>query len=232
MSKDKLLKRVTNPNHMYSYCRIVGCANAASAGTSKGLNRLYCRKHEDHYERHGSYTKRSYTSSQINPYRIAALKWLSQNPHDPTVQNAIKAMESTYKSAGRHIEAFRLNGLTPQERAKAAWARLREAAVDPRKPLAAWLAVEMMFLDDPQTEHKQEYKWVQAAKIVHRMASGSHKRWELVGADGKLRVEVLHKYPRSRGRVLIHMGKRLERMAELIVSYHLPEIQIEVIKTN
>jgi type I restriction enzyme R subunit len=33
---------------MYSYCRIIGCRNPASAGTDSGLNRLYCRQHQEH----------------------------------------------------------------------------------------------------------------------------------------------------------------------------------------
>ena len=208
-SKEKLLERVHSPDLMYTYCRILGCPNPASAGTPKGLNRLYCRKHEDHFEVHGSYTKKSYTAKEIDPYRRKAMRWLKENQDDPHVARAIKGIERLYRSSGSLVEAFRLRGLTPQERAKVAWARLREAKVDPMKPLAAWMAVEMIFLDDPQPELKQHFKWVQAAKIVHRLASGSHKRWEQEGYDGKVKVVELHKYPRSRGRVLLHMGKQL-----------------------
>ncbi|MDP1573266.1 hypothetical protein [Hydrogenophaga sp.] len=218
MSKQKLLERVTSPNHMYSYCRVVGCPNSASAGTTEGLNHLYCRKHEDHYERHGSYTKRSYTASEINPYRKIALGWLKANTDNITVKLAIKGVEALYRNAGIRIEAFRLRGLSPQERAKVAWARLREAKVDPIAPLAVMLAVELVTLDDPQPERKQHFKWVQAAKLIHRMSSGSHKRWERVGYDGKVKVEELHKYPRSRGRVLVHIGQQLDKVAELAVA--------------
>lgn len=218
--KDKVLSRVHSPNHMYSYCRIIGCPNAASAGTSKGLNRLYCRKHQEHYACHGSYTKKSYTAKEIDPYRKKAMKWLKENQSDPTVARAIRGIEGLYRSAGPLVEAFRLRGMTPQERARVAWARLREARVDPLKPLAAWLAIEMIFLDDPQPELKQHFKRVQAAKLVHRLASGSHKRWESTGYDGKPRVTELHKYPRSRGRVLVHMGQKIERVADLIVNHY------------
>lgn len=221
MSKKKLLERVKSPNHMYSYCRVMGCPNSASAGTTEGLNHLYCRKHEDHYERHGSYTKKSYTASEINPYKKTALAWLKANKDDITVKLAIKGIEALYRNAGAHIEAFRLRGLSPQERAKAAWARLREAKVDPILPLAAMLAVELVILDDPQAERKEHFKWVQAAKLVHRMASGSHKRWEREGKDGKVYVEELHKYPRSRGRVLIYIGQQLEKVAELAIQSYI-----------
>lgn len=220
MKHEKLNQRLQHPNSMFSYCRIIGCHNSASAGTDEGLNHLYCRKHEDFYERHGSYTKRSYTASEINPYRKTALDWLKSNTDNITVKLAIKGVEALYGSAGAHIEAFRLNGLSPEERAKAAWARLRVAKVDPIAPLAAMLAIELIIKDDPLAERKQHFKWVQAAKLVHRMASGSHRRWEREGDDGKIHVEELHKYPRSRGRVLIHIGQQLERVAELaVVSY-------------
>ena len=225
MSKQKLLERVKSPNHMYSYCRIIGCPNAASAGTSKGLNHLYCRKHEDHFERHGSYTKRSYTASEINPYRKVALGWLKANSDNITVKLALMGVESLYRNAGTHIEAYRLRGLTPEKRAKAAWARLRVAKVDPIAPLAAMLAVELVILNDPQAERKQHFKWVQAAKLIHRMASGSHKRWERVASNGKIEVTEIHKYPRSRGRVLIHIGKQLEKVSELLVDNHLGQVR-------
>lgn len=218
MSKQKLLDRVKSPNHMYSYCRILGCPNAASAGTDKGLNHLYCRKHEDHYERHGSYTKRSYTAKEINPYRKIALGWLKANPETMTVKLALKGVEALYRNAGGHIEAYRLRGLTPEQRAKAAWARLRVAKVEPYAPLAAILALEMLILNDPQPERKQHFKLVQAGKLIHRMASGSHKRWEHITTEGKVWVEEMHKYPRSRGRVLVHIGQKLAKLSELVIS--------------
>jgi hypothetical protein len=87
------------------------------------------------------------------------------------------------------------------------------------------LAVELVILDDPQAERKEHFKWVQAAKLVHRMASGSHKRWEREINNGKVEVTELHKYPRSRGRVLIHIGQQLEKVAELAVAYYLDDIK-------
>lgn len=221
MKNEKLSQRLLHPNSMFSYCRIIGCSNPASAGTDEGLNQRFCRKHEDFYERHGSYTKKSYTASEINPYRKKALGWLKTNADNITVKLATKGVEALYGSAGVHIEAFRLNGLSPEERAKAAWARLRVAKIDPLAPLAAMLAVELIFIDDPQAERKQHFKWVQAAKLVHRMASGSHKRWERETYDGKVHVEELHIYPRSRGRVLIHIGQQLEKIAELATDTYL-----------
>jgi hypothetical protein len=70
---------------------------------------------------------------------------------------------------------------------------------------------------DPQAERKVEFKRVQAAKLVHRLASGSHKRWERPRPDGSVVVQELHKWPHSRGQVLRHLGEQIERVTELLV---------------
>jgi hypothetical protein len=108
-----------------------------------------------------------------------------------------------------------LRGRTPETRARAHWARLRKAKVDPLEVVAAWLAVEMAIANDPQPVNTREFKRVQAAKLVHRMASGTHKRWDTVE---------LHVYPRSRGRVLRHIGASLEEAFELLVAHRLDAI--------
>ena len=78
--------------------------------------------------------------------------------------------------------------------------------------------------DDPQAVTTTEYKRVQAAKIIHRIVSGTHKRWEQPRSDGGTLVTELHKFPMSRGRVLRHIGEDIERAAELIVDKHLEDI--------
>lgn len=214
--KAEVAHRANTPNHMYSYCRIIGCSKPATAGEGTGLNHLYCRKHEDHYQRHGSYTKSSYPASVIRPLRKVALQWIRANEDQRHVQLAVEAVRGLYRRAGPYVEAYRLAGLSPEQRAKAAWTRLREAKVDPKLPLAAWLAIEIAVRQDLQPETKPDFKRVQAAKLVHRMASGTHKRWEHEKAGGSLIVTEMHKYPASRGRVLRHLGEQLQRAAELL----------------
>lgn len=113
------------------------------------------------------------------------------------------------------MEAFRLRGLSPDERSRVAWTRLRKANVEPVEVIAAALAVEMIIRDDPYADRKAEFKQVQTAKLVHRMASGTHKRW----GEGATATE-LHVYPRSRGRVLRHIGKAAVEACELVVDHH------------
>ncbi|WP_245266784.1 hypothetical protein [Mesorhizobium sp. LNHC252B00] len=178
------------------------------------MDTRFCRSHADHYARHGSPYRPSYAAREISPYRVAALAWLEGNKTDTYVVNAVERVTTLLQTSGPHMEAFRLRGLSPQDRAKAAWARLRKVGIDPRRVVAAWLAVEMIIRDDAQAERKAEFKQVQAAKLVHRMASGTHKRW----GEGPTATE-LHVYPRPRGRVLRHMGEALEKACELLVEH-------------
>lgn len=218
-------RRAGDPSGDYVRCRVIGCPNSPTSTVGQGLNRLYCRRHEEHYARHGSYFKGSYSAAQIRPHRKAALEWLRAHERDLDVRHARDAVVALYRSAGPHREAFRLAGLSPEDRARAAWARLREAKVDPLEPIAAWLAIGLAILADPQPERKIEFRRVQAAKLVHRMASGTHKRWEQDRPGGRKVVVQMHRYPASRGRILRHLGEQLERAAELLGMHRLREIR-------
>lgn len=208
---------------MYRHCRIIGCGQLARAGTRDGLDERYCRSHYDHKQRHGDPIKGSYTAAQLAPHRQEAQRWLSDNARDRWVLNAAQRVRRLYGDAGAHVEAFRLRGLSPRDRAWAAWARLREAQVNPLRPIEAWLSVELTIAADPQPVTKQEFKRVQAAKLVHRMASGTHKVWPpilLKDPNNPFKpISVpreMHVYPRSRGRVLRHIGEDIEEAAEIV----------------
>ena len=88
--------------------------------------------------------------------------------------------------------------------------------------VAVWLSIEMVIKADPQPETKTEFRHVQVAKLVHRMASGTHKRWG-EGRDAK----ELHAYPRSRGRVLRHIGEDVAEAAGLLAERQ-PEMFIQL----
>jgi hypothetical protein len=219
-----LSRRLRNPIDARHACAIFGCPNPTRAASGRGLNRLYCRSHEDRFQRHGSYVKDSYSGGELRPYRTAAERWIKGHESEPLVRGALVAVEALLR-AGRPEEAFRLRGLSPADRARVAWGRLRVAKVSPVRLLAAWLAVELRLADDPQPDWHPEYKQVQAAKVIHRMASGTHKRWEQERSGGQIHIVEMHKYPASRGRVLRHLGKALGQAAELVVAHHLAEIR-------
>jgi hypothetical protein len=229
--KVEVKARAGRPDLQYKYCRLVECRNLARAATADGLDTRYCRVHADQLQRHGSPYKKSYLAKALNPYRRAALAWLEANNEDFWVRNAVERVQGLYQEAGQHEDAFRLRGKTAHERAKIHWARLRKAEIHPYLVITAWLSVEMVIQDDSQPVRTKEFKRVQAAKLVHRMASGSHRRWAQEIRDlhkpghTKLHVTEMHVYPRSRGQVLRHIGQDLEGAVELLVDHHLKEIQ-------
>jgi hypothetical protein len=137
------------------------------------------------------------------------------------VANAAQRVEALYVRAGPYEEAFRLRGMPPKERARKAWARLRHHNVEPLLVVAVWIAVEMVIGADAQAVDTKEFKHVQAAKIVHRLASGTHKKWSQ-GAGG---TKELHVYPPSRGQVLRHIGADVERAVGILASRALPLLQ-------
>jgi hypothetical protein len=104
--------------------------------------------------------------------------------------------------------------MSPRDRAKATWAQLRKREVDPLEVVAAWLAVDMRLRDDLQPDRHQEYRYVQVAKLIHRMAGGTHKRWERERPDGSVETTELHKHPVSRGQVLRIIGRQLATVCD------------------
>lgn len=221
--KADLSRRIAEGRDDAGYCRIIGCTQRTPAARGTGLSRRACRAHEDHYGRHGSYTHGSFPSKALAPHRQAAEAWLAAHHADPAVMRGVLGVHGQYAAAGQHLPATRLAGLPPSERCRAAWARLRDAKVPPVDVLAAWLAVAATIASNPGAERHSEFRQVQAAKLLHRMASGTHRRWERSGPSGSLEVTELHKYPASRGRVLRHLGEQLERIAETVAAPFLDE---------
>ena len=203
--------RAREANSFAGRCRVLGCTKPARAAAGEGLDRRLCTAHADFYQRHGSPYKRSYSATEIAPHRLAAAAWLKANEHHPIVVNALQRVRHLYDSAGPHREAFRLTGLSPTDRARAAWARLRKTGINPRKVVIAWIAVELTIRADPQAVRTREFKRVQAAKLIHRLASGSHRTW-----NAPFGPKELHVYPQSRGQVLRHIGAAAEEALELI----------------
>ncbi|WP_246176794.1 hypothetical protein [Parvibaculum sedimenti] len=209
-------QRVAAKATPYPRCRIFDCKKPTRAASGKGLNRLYCRSHEDHFQRHGSYTKKSYTAAELSPHRATATAWLQAHSDDIEVRNAVDAIASLMRRSGPAVEAFRLRGLPPEKRAKATWARLRQANVDPLAIIAAAISVVLAIKNDLQPDLHVEFREVQMAKAVHRMASGTHKHWERERTGGGRLSVLLHKFPISRGRVLRHLGGQLHLSTEII----------------
>jgi hypothetical protein len=207
--REAIRARIADPEGAYPRCVVLDCDQRTMAHARQGLNKHYCRRHVEHYRRHGSYSKPSYPPRELNPRRRTAHRWLQAHLNAPEVREAVDRVRTLYWRAGRVEEAFRLAGKPPAERAKNVWGRLRETQVDPTHVLAVWLAVELRHRADMQPERRVEFRRVQAAKVLHRLAGGSHKRWERERDNGTVEVTELHKYPASRGLVLRQSGRLL-----------------------
>lgn len=219
-----------NPEHRL--CRVVGCPDLPRAATRNGLDTKFCRRHADHYSRHGSPYKGSYSAAELQPHRRAVRKWLKENRENPWVINATTIIQGLYERAGEHVEAFRLAGLNRKDRARKVWARMRVAKVPTLRIVEAWLVIDRAIASDPQPVLTKEFQRVQAAKLIHRLASGSHKRWtretpRMVGVINVPIVEVteLHKYPQSRGRVLRLVGADMEEACEFVTEAARKDLQ-------
>lgn len=195
-------------------CCIHYCRRPTTASTGAGLNRRFCRVHEEHFERHGSYLKRSYRRSELKPHLQAAMNWLNANRGAHALELSVSAVLGQYAAAGASIPFHRLRGLAPAERSRAAWTRLRNAGVEPVRVIATRLAIEAAHRADPQPESRSEYRCVQVAKAVHRLASGTHRMWEKERPGQGAEVIEVHMYPSSRGRILRHLGAAVQRATD------------------
>lgn len=197
----------------YPSCVVLDCGKPTMAKAGTGLNRNYCRAHVEHFRRHGSYSKPSYTAAQLAPHRATALAWLSANASLPVVARARDRVKTRMWAVGAPHSAFRLRGMTPEARSRNVWALLGAREVDADQVLAVWLAVCMAHEADPQPERKIEFRHVQAAKVLHRLAGGAHRRWEHQREDGTTAATELHRYPASKGKVLRYTGEAVRAMA-------------------
>lgn len=195
------------------------------AEAGQGLNRHYCRAHVEHFRRHGSYSKKSYTAAQLAPYRAVALQWLDANASLSVVSDCRDRVRTRMWAVGSPVSALRLRGRSPEERSRNVWALLAAREVDADQVLSIWLAVSLAHAADMQAESKLEYRLVQAAKVMHRLAGGFHRRWEHHRNDGSKYVTEIHKYPASKGQILRHTGKALREVA-LELEDFLPAMQV------
>lgn len=220
-------RRAAETETYLNRCTVWECQNLTRAKAGTGLDRRHCRKHADHLSRHGDPIKPTYSATKLNPFRRTAFDYITTNADEFLVKYAVMGVQGLYDRAGPLVEAIRLRGLSPRDRANALWSRLRATGVDPRIPLAAYLAVEMIHSEDPEPARSRggrQYVRVQSAKVVHRMASGFQKEWHQEQSGGGFKVKRLEAYPASSGRVLRHVGRDIELAGELVVDRHLRDL--------
>jgi hypothetical protein len=221
-------KEQTEDSH--KRCALFGCSLYSMRAAGQGLS-AHCRYHVQYAARHGSLWKRSYSATELAPFRKTARGWLSKNSNDKIVAQALGNFEALLSGAGLTEIATRLRGLKPQERARIAVARLREAKVPALRLLEVVLAVNMIILDDPIIDRAKQFRLYQVAKPCHRMASGYHKKWTREASNGSTITTEIHAYPKSSGRVLGYLGAELERCAEWVIEAHIRTVLAQKVKS-
>lgn len=207
-----------------AHCSVPGCRRLTALATGAGRAPFHCRYHVQRKSRHGSHWHGTYRASELRPYLAAAQGWLDVNRNATDALAAIAEMNHCLAGAGRPEVAMSLRGQNAATRARVAFARLREAEVPASRLVAIHLAVVALIEDDFGSHRTREFQLVQAAKAVHRLASGTHRRWLMWNPAGQdISVEI-HAYPRSSGLVLRKMGEALAKAADPLASLALGEI--------
>ena len=185
-------------------CCAFGCSRLTQRSSGKGLSETHCKQHVEFHRRHGSYWKKSYSSVELAPYRKAAHSWLRSRSNDPQVQRVIAALDAVLADSGRSVVAHNLRGLSPERRARIALARVRDVGIKGGRLLEITLAIKAIMSDlGPRAD--PEFMQVQIAKLIHRLASGTHKTHS--------GFPIRSKYPRSEGRVMRVLGHEVEDIA-------------------
>jgi hypothetical protein len=194
-----------------------------AAGT--GLAAFHCRKHVEHKARHGSHWHGTYSAAELKPYLAAAISYVRLRAEsDRFIKQALNDIALLLEEAGPTEIATRLKGMSATKRSRIAVARLRVAGVRPERFIAIVLAVTALIEEDPGSHRTKEFRVVQIAKALHRLASGYHRVWELQDQKGRSQKIELHAFPRSSGPVLRLIGRAAEQPCEWVVEKHLSAV--------
>lgn len=194
-----------------------------AAGT--GLAAFHCRRHVEHKARHGSHWHGTYSAAELKPYIAAATSYVRPRAEfDRFIKATLNAIALLLEEAGPTEIATRLKGMSATRRARIALARLRVAGIKPERFVVIVLAVTALIEEDPGSHRTKEFRMVQIAKALHRLASGTHKRWPFIDHQGRQRQTELHAFPRAVGPVLRLIGKAIEQPCEWVVEKHLSAV--------
>jgi len=207
-------------------CAILGCGRPTMGAAGLGIAAFHCRRHVEHKARHGSHWHGTYSAAQLKPYLAAAASYVRHRSEiDRFIKAALNTIALLLEEAGPTEIATRLKGMSATKRARIALARLRVAGVEPKRFVAIVLAVTALIEEDPGSHRTKEFRTVQIAKALHRLASGYHRVWGLPDDKGRLKkVSELHAFPRSSGPVLRLIGKAVEQPCEWVVEKHLSAV--------
>jgi hypothetical protein len=208
-----------------SVCVLPSCDRPTLSASGVGLASFHCRRHVEHKARHGSHWHATYGAAELRPYLRAATSYVRSKCHsDRLISTALTRIALALEEAGPSEIATRLKGLSATKRARIALARLRVAGIESDRIIAIVLAVTALIEEDRGSHRTEEFRTVQIAKAVHRLASGYHRVWDFEDHQGRMRKIQLHAFPRSSGPILRIFGRMLTEPCEFVVERHLAEV--------
>jgi hypothetical protein len=215
-------RRATAPSHERPRkCPVIGCQRLTQRSGGSGLSEIYCKQHVEFRRRHGSSWKKSYSAAQLAPYRKAAHKWLKDHATDPNVTRVIGALDALIVDSGRAESANHARWKTPDGKARIALARLREAGKRGEQLLAITLTIKAT-ISATGPRGDTEFMQVQIAKMVHRLASGTHIKSAIYGNTSK--------YPRPEGFVMRILGHMVEDIGGIVADWETVQDVIAIAK--
>lgn len=194
-------------------CSLPGCGQPVAELKGQALGRL-CRPHLERLRRHGCAWLGTYKASDLNAYRRAAWDWLSENKGSLGVRLTIGVVEGL-AARGSQQPIRQLVRQNAESKSAAIWGRFAELDTDPKIIAAAILAVWLRVADDHSAGHAPsgaEYRDVQTAKLLLRLAGGSVRRWPPRREGGQ--PIVLKSFVSSEGRVLRVLGRSAAEVAQ------------------
>lgn len=204
-------------------CLLFSCS-AEVGKDSHQRGSLFCRYHLQHKARHGSHWHPTYRAADLKPYLTAAPDWLKVHRMNDAAFFAVRAVDELLVTSGRAEPAMNLRRVSASRRARIAFARLRQAGVTAERLAAIHLAVSALIADDLGSHRTREFRIVQVAKAAHRLASGTHRRWDAFDVQGRPMPIELHAYPRSSGLVLRKIGEAIAKACRLIPESAVTEV--------
>jgi len=190
-------------------CVVIGCGKPVQRSARNGLSEVWCKRCLEKRRRHGSASRRSYSGRELSPYRKAAAAWLKLHRDDLQVARVVRALDGLLAASGKPVEALAVRWLRPKDKARNALARLHAAGIGGDRLLLAALTVRATQARlGPRAN--REFTFVQIAKLLHRISSGTHIRtaWGVT----------LSRWPRSEGVFLRIMGETILDKAEIVAT--------------
>jgi hypothetical protein len=194
------------------------CPNLSMRSAGTGLGMFLCERHQERLQRHGHPEVPSIPGPMLRPYVETSRRWIKAEAAlgNVRVKSALFALWSLMETAGRAPPAMDIAHWSPEQKAKACFARLREASITSERIMSSHMGIVAYLSDDTWAPQSRDYAHTQTANAIWRLASGTHREFEIAlpvpaaalgeGEDAPTATASLHVYPRPRGQALRIIG--------------------------